>query len=125
MPRDVRVCVLKIETLTKRQDFIRIAARGHRYVTPAFIVQVAQNPFSPTDIIRVGYTASRKIGSAVYRNRAKRRLRALAQEICQEHGLPGYDYVFVARGYILNRGYEKMKNEMQQALLNYKELVNA
>jgi ribonuclease P protein component len=47
--------------------------------------------------VRFGVTATKKVGNAVARNRAKRRLRALAREVLPEGGRPGWDYVLVAR----------------------------
>jgi ribonuclease P protein component len=116
--------VLKIETLKKRQDFLRVAARGHKFVTPAFVIQAAPNPDKTSEIVRVGYTASRKVGSAVSRNRAKRRLRALVKEVLPSHAQKGQDYVLVARGYILNRDFQRMIDEMHKALNHHKEMVN-
>lgn len=46
---------------------------------------------------RVGYTCSKKVGNAVARNRAKRRLRAAVAATLPEHGRPGWDYVLIGR----------------------------
>jgi ribonuclease P protein component len=45
----------------------------------------------------VGFTCSRKVGNAVARNRAKRRLRAAARAVLPETGRPGWDYVLIGR----------------------------
>lgn len=108
--------MLKVETLKKRQDFLRIAARGHKYVTPAFVVQSMPAPDPADDMIRVGFTVSRKIGNAVKRNRAKRRLRALVRDIFPKYAHKGYDYVLIARGYSLTRTFEKMHDELIKVL---------
>jgi RNase P protein component len=64
---------------------------------------------SPSEIdaaaVRVGFTASRKVGNAVVRNRAKRRLRAAAAEILSRDGRPGTDYVLIARSGTGERRY--------------------
>lgn len=88
--------------LKKRRDFLA-AARARKWSTPGFVLQARRRrpeeleaedqPPSP----RVGFTASKKVGNAVARNRAKRRLRALADEILARHGRPGWDYVLIAR----------------------------
>lgn len=86
---------------------------------PAFIVQMChtQNPLpTSTESWRVGFTATRKIGGAVARNRAKRRLRALARDIMTQHACQKYDYVFVARSLILTRPYHLLVRDLEIAL---------
>ncbi|MCF6197666.1 MAG: ribonuclease P protein component [Emcibacter sp.] len=60
----------KIPTLAKRRDFLRIAATRKKWVAPGMIVQMAEGT-EDRSAIRVGYTASKKVGNAVRRNRAK------------------------------------------------------
>lgn len=86
----VSLCVMR-----KRADFLK-AASARRQGTSGFLLQ-ARNRADGTDCVRVGFTASKKIGNAVLRNRAKRRLRALAREGLAGVALPGWDYVLVAR----------------------------
>lgn len=66
--------------LKKRSQFVRVSKGGFSFHYPGFVVQVLSFP-TGEDIkdspIQVGFTASKKVGSAVYRNRAKRRLRSL------------------------------------------------
>ncbi|MDR5654780.1 ribonuclease P protein component [Ruixingdingia sedimenti] len=88
----------RIEVLQKRADFLR-AAQARRQGTPGFLLQArvrgAGDP--PGDTVRVGFTCSKKIGNAVARNRARRRLRAVAREVLPGLALPGWDYVLVGR----------------------------
>ena len=85
----------KPQTLRKRADFLR-AASARRQGTGGFLLQ-ARNRDDGSPDIRLGFTASKKIGNAVFRNRAKRRLRAVAQAVLPALAKPGWDYVLVAR----------------------------
>lgn len=87
-PPAVSLCVIK-----KRADFLK-AARARRVAMPGFVLQARK---SDTDAMRIGYTCSKKVGNAVARNRAKRRLREIAREVLPTHGKPGYDYVLIGR----------------------------
>ena len=85
--------------LKTRGEYLRVAASRVRFVAPGFILQAASRspePGTPTPF-RVGFTASRKVGSAVVRNRARRRLKALAAEVMSGRAPAGWDFVLIAR----------------------------
>ncbi len=65
---------------------------------------------------RLGLTASKKVGNAVARNRAKRRLRALANEVLPDHGKPGMDYVLIGRPATPCRAYADLRQDLLVAL---------
>lgn len=108
------VCVC-VQVMAKRADFLR-AASARRHSTPGFTLQArARRDESPA--IRVGYTCSKKIGNAVARNRAKRRLRALAREVMPGLARPGWDYVLVGRpGATIDRLFAAMLKDLATAL---------
>jgi len=87
----VSVCVL-----TKRADFVR-ASHARRQGTPGIHLQGRKRTEGEADGVRVGFTCSKKVGNAVARNRAKRRLREAARIVLPELGRDGWDYVLVGR----------------------------
>src|SRR5271170_6116071 len=90
--------ICPIRPLKRRPEFLAVAAQGKKWVAPGLILQIgparSKETISP---IRYGLTASGKVGGAVVRNRARRRLRALVREIMPLHAAPAYDYVLIAR----------------------------
>lgn len=119
------ICVNKpanIARLIKRADFVRLS-RGRYTVTPGFILQhQKQVCFDMLGTSRVGFTASKKIGNAVIRNRAKRRLRALASNIMPIYGQNSYDYVLIARQNVtVERNFEKMCQDLKRVLAKVHE----
>lgn len=105
-------------TLSRRADFLR-AAQARRQGTASFLLQArrrrAEEPGAAA--VRIGYTCSRKLGNAVARNRAKRRLRALARLVLPLHGRPGWDYVLVGRPEATaNRDFTAMQADLARAL---------
>ena len=70
----------------------------------------------PESAVRYGLTASRKVGGAVVRNRARRRLRALAEGLLPQHGKPGCDYVLIARQETAGRDFSALQADLLEAL---------
>jgi len=91
----VSFSVSDIQVLKKRSDFIA-ASKALRQSMRSMLVQARmRNDDDAT--MRVGFTCSKKVGNAVIRNRAKRRLREVARAVVTRHGKAGFDYVFVGR----------------------------
>ena len=68
-------------------------------------------------VIGVGFTATRKLGGAVVRNRAKRRLREAARALLPAHGVPGADYVLIARQSCADRPWPRLLDDVKTALI--------
>lgn len=103
--------------LTRRPEFQLVSERGRRAALPGLVLQALRRTGDGDDgRIRLGLTASRKVGGAVERNRARRRLRALAREVLPAMGAPGHDYVIVARRETVKREWLRLKDDLETAL---------
>lgn len=108
----------KIERLTRRAQFLAVA-QGRATARGAVVIQALAQPEPPeAPPVRVGFTATKRIGGAVVRNRAKRRLREAARALLPVHGLPGCDYVFVARAGAPTRPWERLLDDVKSALIS-------
>lgn len=99
--------------LKRRPEFLAVAGAGHKAVTPGLVLQARAHGGGG---IKVGFTVSRRVGGAVARNRARRRLRALAQEIMPEQAKGGFDYVLIGRAATLTRPYDRLAGDILGAL---------
>jgi ribonuclease P protein component len=108
---------LNTDRLKNRPDFLR-AARGVRKVSTGLTLEVCPTPETAAKQgrLRVGFTASRKVGGSVERNRAKRRLRAAAAAVLPLSGRERTDYVLVARPNTLSRPFEALLEDLTAAL---------
>lgn len=119
-----------IGRLKRRAEFLQVAAANRKWVAPGLILQVRRQPSteSPNDDapraaalepVRVGFTASRKVGNAVARNRARRRLRSVAREVLS-HAEPGNDFVLIARPATVDRDYQALVTDLVAGLKRLK-----
>lgn len=105
------------ERLKKRREFLA-AAKARKQAMSAMVVQARRRaPDEGLDGVRVGFTASKKVGGAVQRNRAKRRLRAAADAVLPERGRDGWDYVLIARAdATAAKPFEQLLRELAEAI---------
>jgi ribonuclease P protein component len=103
--------------MKKRADFLR-AQKGHRQSMPGLTLETCPSPthLAKSGTARVGFTASRKVGGAVERNRAKRRLRAAAAATLPLSARQGHDYVLIARTATLSRAFGEITRDLEKAL---------
>ena len=115
---------VSVERLKKRAEFLRVAGTRRKWVTQGLILQGAPRPGIKPDteyagedrLVRVGFTVTKKVGKAVVRNRVRRRLRAVADQLMSEMALPGWDYVVIGRQQTIDRDFEKLVDDMRFAL---------
>ena len=112
---------LAVGRLKRRPDFLRVAGSGRKWVTPGLILQARRHRSTggggaKNAELRVGLTVTRKVGQAVVRNRARRRLRAVADRVMPGHAMPGQDYVLIARAETVNRPFAALAGDLEAAL---------
>jgi ribonuclease P protein component len=110
-----------ITRLTRRAEFLK-AARAPYQARHGVVVQSrkrdeTERDYAEETTIRTGFTATKKVGNAVVRNRAKRRLREAARLLLPDHGLSGHDYVFIARAGTLERPWAGLLDDVKAALV--------
>ena len=105
----------KLGRLTKRSEFLHVR-KGFYKAQGGVVIQMRETSQDVKTTIRVGFTATKKIGNAVARNRAKRRLREVARKVLPELGQTGMDYVFIARDSTTTRPYDSLVKDARLAL---------
>ena len=103
-----------VPTLKTSHDFRRIAQTGQKWVTPAFILQLSKNETHTG--FRLGLTVSRKVGNAVVRNRAKRRLREAVRLHLMQTPLDGIEIVLIGRTAAADIDFIKLQKDLRWAL---------
>lgn len=103
--------------LKRRSDFLR-AARSRQSQARGLILHAhRRNDAGEDREIRFGVTCSKKLGSAVLRNRAKRRLREAARQAIPGRGMGGWDYVLVGRAEVtVRRTFSDLVADLERAL---------
>lgn len=114
---------VRIERLTRRRDYLYVA-KGRRAPRRGVVVQARANG-ETVDAARVGFTASRKVGGAVVRNRAKRRLKEAVRLLAPLHARSGVDYVFIARRETPTLDWAVLVDDVKSALIQLQSVAAA
>lgn len=112
---------MPFETLKVRADFLRVR-KGRKYATPSLVLQAALIQDAKRGrgggaghASRFGFTVTKQVGSAVIRNRVRRRLREAVRSLGPLHARPGYDYVLIGRRGTLKRGFTDILGDLRLA----------
>jgi ribonuclease P protein component len=109
--------VTAIGSLKTRAEFLHVR-EGSRFAAPSLVLQarVRGETGALPDVARFGFTASKALGGAVLRNRARRRLKEAVRIVGPGHAVPGYDYVLIARAGTVQRRFTEITKDLERAL---------
>jgi len=114
---------LRIGRLRKRSEYLRVATAGRTSSTKGLVLQALDRgddhphaDVDPAAEVCLGITASRRVGGAVQRNRAKRRLRAAAARVLPTQATANFDYVLIGRRATLTRAFPALLSDLETAL---------
>jgi ribonuclease P protein component len=99
--------------IRKRRDFLRAASRGKRAARPGLVLQALA---AEQHGLRLGFTVTKKVGNAVVRNRARRRLKEAARLVLREAAPPGWDLVLIGRDATPARRFALLVEDLRGAL---------
>ena len=111
-----------IQRLTKRAQFLFVR-HGARATRPTVMIEARRR--AQDGPIGLGLTATKKLGGAVVRNRARRRLREAARQLLPQLGLAGVDYVFVARQQTPEAAWSTLLDDIGNALIRLRADLEA
>jgi ribonuclease P protein component len=104
----------KPNRLTRRAEFLRVAAKGRKAVAQGLVLQAL--PRQDACPARFGFTVTKKVGNAVIRNRTRRRLKEAARLLLQQQPLAGVDLVLIGRDATRARRFAALQEDLRRAL---------
>jgi ribonuclease P protein component len=110
--------VTAIGRLKTRAEFLHVR-EGARFAAPSLVLQArARGDVAPDDagVARFGFTATKTLGGAVVRNRARRRLKEAVRLVAPTRAKEGYDYVLIARSGTVQRRFTELTKDLERAL---------
>ncbi|MBI1252491.1 MAG: ribonuclease P protein component [Alphaproteobacteria bacterium] len=111
----------EIRRLRARREFLFVR-QGAKAARPTVMVEARRRPDGAW--IGAGFTATKKIGNAVTRNRCRRRLREAARALLPRFGEAGVDYVFVARSQTADAAWARLLDDIESALLSVRAVLD-
>jgi len=107
----------RLRRILKRSEYLRVKQQGTSVAKPGLVIQAAPGMDDSSFLYpRVGFTVSKRVGNAIKRNRARRRLKSVASDVLPKEGFPAWDYVFIGRVVTLERSYDSLLEDARVAL---------
>ena len=105
-----------IKTIKNRSTFLKVKNQGKFFYGKSFNLQLLED-YSLNNMIFVGYIATKRLGNAVKRNKAKRLMRELSRKVFSKYGKTNSYYVLIAKKSIFSTSFEMQKNELKDLIL--------
>ena len=102
-------------TIKKRSTFVFVKDNGKFLRAKSFNIQILQDN-TLNDVIAVGYTATKRVGNAVTRNKAKRRMREMVRKVITKYGKINFYYVLIAKSLILKTPFKELELELENII---------
>ena len=103
-------------TIKKRSTFLKIRNNGKYIKSSSFNLQILEN-LELESVILIGYTATKRLGNAVIRNKSKRIMRELARKVILKYGKINYYYVIIAKTNLLKKPFKELKLELEKLII--------
>ena len=102
-------------TIKKRSTFLHIKKNGKFIRSNSFNIQLL-NDIELNNVISIGYTATKRLGNAVIRNKSKRRMRELARKVISKYGKINFYYVLIAKSQLLKKTFKELELELEKII---------
>ena len=107
----------RLMRILKRSEYLGVKQRGTSVAESGLVIQAAPVANNSSYLYpRVGFTVSKRVGNAVKRNKARRRLKSIASDVLPKEGFQAWDYVFIGRLVTLDRPYDLLLEDARAAL---------
>ena len=104
-----------LTTIKKRSIFVHVRNNGSFIRSSSFNLQILED-LQLESIIAVGYTATKRLGNAVVRNKSKRIMRELARKIITKYGKINFYYVIIAKSNLLKKPFNELELELEKLI---------
>ena len=105
-----------LTTIKKRSKFVYVRDNGKFIRSNSFNIQLLED-FKLDKVIAVGYTATKKLGNAVIRNKSKRIMRELARKVITKYGKINFYYVIIAKSNLLKKPFKELEQELIKLII--------
>ena len=105
-----------LNTIKKRSTFVYVKDKGRFIRSKSFNIQILED-LGLNNTIAIGYTATKRLGNAVIRNKSKRRMRELAKKVLIKYGKKNFYYVLIAKSNLLKKPFKEIELEFTNLLI--------